>query len=469
MNIQTPSRHTLSRRRALKGVGATVALPFLEAMALPGSKVSGIAGDSPPVRLACLFMPNGVRQDRWTPEGTGSKFELSPILKPLQPFRDDIVVLSNLEHKASRPGDGHYVKCSGWLTGTTITKTIGKDINANGVSMDQIVAAEIGAQTKLASLELGTEHPMSGVDTNVNYTTLYANHIAWKSPTSPLPCELSPRAAFDRLFRNQSSGGAKSIENKRSVLDLVLDDAKALHKKISRDDQRKLDEYLDSVRTIEKRIASEEKSLGSGDNIDAGVFKAMRALDTRITKATGAAPGELGAAPRINPTEHVRLMMELMALAFWSDTTRVSTFMFAHAVSGRNFSFLDGVQGAHHEISHHKNDPGQLDQYQRINTWHTAQFAWFVERLKSIPEGSGTLLDNSMLLFGSGLRDGNSHNPHNLPLVLAGKAGGRIRSGRHLSYDPGTPMANLFVSMHQFTGMDVNSFADSTGKLKHLS
>lgn len=462
----------LSRRHVLRGVGATISLPLLEAMSPLGRAAaagSRSASGGAPVRIACLFMPNGVRQDRWTPEGEGRDFALSPILEPLAANRDDIVVLTNLEHRAADTGDGHYVKCSGWLTGTTITKTVGADINANGVSMDQVAAAAIGRDTRLPSIELGTEPPMSGVDRNVNYTTLYANHIAWKTPTTPLPCELNPRVAFDRLFRTPGPGHRRRAEDQQSILDLVLDDARSLRTRVGSDDRRKLDEYLESIRSVETRIEHEERELGAGANLAPEVLSELRRLDGRITEATGASPGSLGGAPRLDPTEHVRLMMDLMALAFWSDSTRVATFMFAHAVSNRNFSFLDGVSGSHHEISHHQNKEEQLDQYERINQWHVAQFAYFVDRLKAIREGESTLLDNSMLLFGSGLRDGNSHNPHNLPVVLAGRAGNRLDSGRHLVCEPGTPLANLYVSMHQFAGVETQRFADSDGPLRQLA
>ena len=467
--MQILSHKPLSRRHLLRGIGATLALPSLEIMA--PTRALAASGEGAPVRMACLFMPNGVRSDRWTPKGKNSSFELSPILSPLESLKNDILVLSNLEHKASKPGDGHYVKCSGWLTGTTITKTVGKDINANGISIDQLAAKAIGKETKLPSLELGTESPMSGVDTNVDYTKLYANHVAWKSPTSPLPCEINPRSAFDRLFRSKRAADSKSTGDDRSILDLVLEDAKRLHSTLGKDDQQKLDEYLDSVRSVEQRIDHEEKQLGSGDNLDPAVFSTMRQLDARIT-AKVAPPGEggIGSAPRIDPSEHVRLMMDVMHLAFWSDSTRISTFMFGHAVSGRNFSFLEGVNGGHHEISHHKNDPNQLDQYQRINTWHTRQFAYLVEKMKSTPEGSSNLLDNSLLLFGSGLRDGNSHSPHNIPLVLAGSGRGQVNQGRHVEYDRGTPFSNLLLAIHNIVSPNkITKFADSSNSLRRLS
>ena len=464
-NIQTNNWH-LSRRTMLRGAGATLALPFLDAMqplaAAPGK-------GAPPVRLACLFMANGVRTDRWTPKGS-NKMELSPILSPLEAIKEEILVLSGLSNRGSFTGDGHYVKTSGWLTGTTITKTTGSDINCNGISMDQLAAQQIGQDTKLPSIELGCEPTASGVDTNVNYTRLYASHIAWKKPTVPLPCEINPRVAFDRLFRARSKKGSKRAEDNKSVLDLVHQDAKRLQNKLGKIDQQKLDEYLESVREVERRIENEANQLGAGENIAPGLLKHMDALDKKISKAMGKASREeeLNSRPRLDHTEHVRLMMDIMVLAFWSDSTRVSTFMFGNAVSGRNFSFLKGVNGSHHSISHHKGNGEQLDQYQIINTWHVAQYAYMLERMKGIVEGDGTLLDHSMVLFGSALRDGNSHNPHNVPTVVAGKANGQLKSGRHLTYDKDTPLCSLYRGMLNRLGAKVGKFGDASTDLPNL-
>ncbi|MGB0774691.1 MAG: DUF1552 domain-containing protein [Akkermansiaceae bacterium] len=460
----------LPRRTILKGAGATMALPILEAMSPALLAANKNGGKSSPVRMACLFMANGVRSDKWTPSGSENDMKLSPILKPLEAMRDDILVLSGLSNKASFTGDGHYVKTAGWLTGTTITKTTGSNINANGMSIDQIAAKTIGQGTKLPSLELGTERTASGVDTNVNYTRLYASHIAWKAPKVPLPCEINPRVAFDRLFRAKSPKEKKNANDEKSVLDLVMEDAKRLHKDLGKNDQQKLEEYLESVREVERRIEHEANDLSAGNNLPADVVKQMEALDKRISKAMGKASREeeLHAMPRFNHTEHVRLMMDLMVLAFWSDSTRVSTFMFGNAVSGRNFSFLDGVSGNHHSISHHKGNGKQLDQYQRISTWHVEQYGYMLEKMKNIKEGDKTLLDNSMVLFGSGLRDGNSHNPRNVPTVLAGQAGGTLKTGRHLRSTKGTPLCALYHGMLKRVGAPVKKIGDAQKELPKL-
>ena len=452
----------MSRRAALRGLGATIALPFLDAMA-PTSRA---AQAKPfPTRIGVLFMPNGVRQDRWTPEGEGKDFKFSPILQPLERHRADINVLTQLGHANCRGGDGHYAKTANWLTGTAIEKTTGKNLRC-GVSMDQVFAQQAGSLARFPSLELGTEPVMTGVDFNVNYTMLYGSHVAWRTPTSPLPPEINPRFVFDRLFRdNPEQRKASALENK-SVLDLVMSDAKALRGRVGADDQRRLDEYLESIRSLEQRIEADIARVASGENLDPAAKAAITQLDQRITTAM-AQQKDPGSNLRLDHTEHSRLMMELMTLAFWNDTTRVSTFMFGWAVSGKSFTFLDGVKQGHHECSHHENKPEKLEQYQKINTWHTEQFAHLLDRMKSIKEGDGTLLDHTLLLFGSSMRDGNAHSPKNLPLVLAGHGGG-LTGGRHLVSPTDTPLCNLFLSMHQLGGLKTDRFGDSTGPLKGL-
>ncbi|MEX1114970.1 MAG: DUF1552 domain-containing protein [Akkermansiaceae bacterium] len=464
-NIQT-NRWMLERRMLLKGLGATLALPVLDAMR-PLMAATGNGGNFP-VRMALLYMPNGVRADRWTPEGDGSRFKLSPILSPLESHREDILVLTGLENKASFSGDGHYVKTGGWLTGTTIAKTTGSDINAGGISMDQIAAREIGSTCKLPSLELGTEPVATGVDTNVNYTRLYASHISWKTPTVPLPCELNPRVAFDRLFRTKSAEGKKQDSDQQSVLDLVRDDARRLQSKLGQADRQKLDQYLESIREVERRIEQEANSLGAGENLSPEVLANIDALDKRITSAMGKASREeeLNSRPRFDHGEHSRIMLDLMVLAFWSDSTRVSTFMFGNDVTNRNFSFIDGVNDGHHSVSHHKNNQDALTQYEKINRWHVEQYAYMLDQMKGIKEGDGTLLDHSMVAFGSPIRDGNSHNPRNVPIVVAGKANGQMRTGRHLNFDAGTPLCSLWVSMLDKAGAKTSKLADADSGLR---
>lgn len=452
----------------LKGVGAMMSLPMLEAM---GPFTATAASNSSrkgkhPVRLAVLYMPNGVNPHAWTPKGVGREFELSPILEPLASHKNDLLVLTELWNAASNTGDGHYVKTGGFLTGTTITRTTGSDLRSGAVSMDQVVAQHVGNLTPLPSLELGIEPPATGVDTNVGYTQLYGAHISWSTPVTPLAKELNPKLAFDRLFRSNTASRRAEAARDQSVIDLVLEDARRLQRKLGQADQQKLNEYLDSVRSVEKRIEFDAKRQRADVLEDPLARQAIEDLGRRIDVYSD--PARVSER-RGNHTEHVKLMLDLMVLGFWTDSTRVSTFMFGNAVSGRNFSFLDGVKGGHHQTSHHENDKEKLEQYKRINTWHMAQLAYMLDKMKAVKEGEGNLLDNSMVLFGAGMRDGNAHNPHNLPVVLAGRGGGTLSPGRHLVYEKNTPLCNLYVSMLNRLGTPMEKFSDSTGELPGLS
>jgi hypothetical protein len=362
-------------------------------------------------------------------------------------------------------GDGHYVKTAAFLTGTTITRTTGSDLRCGAVSMDQVAAGRIGNLTPLPSLELGIEPVTTGVDTNVGYTRLYGAHISWNTATTPLAKEINPQLAFDRLFRSSSNSAQRAVPD-RSVVDLVMEDAKRLQHRVGKADQQKLNEYLEAVRSVERRIEFDARRKTLEYTEDPLVRVEIEKLGGRI-KSFYADPAQ--ASERSGDhSEHVRLMLDIMVLAFWSDSTRISTFMFGNAVSNKNFSFLEGVKGAHHEMSHHENKEDKLEQYKRINTWHVAQTAYMLEKMDSIPEGEGTLLDNSMVLFGAGMRDGNAHNPHDLPVLLAGRAGGTLASGRHLVYPKNTQLCNLYQSMLRRMGTPVERFSDSTGELEGL-
>lgn len=459
----------ISRRTLLRGVGTTLGLPLLEAMLPAGAATSQQRPNEPtrpPVRLAFLYMANGVNPKTWTPEATGADYPLSPALEPLGPLRNEVLVLTNLWNKATDTGDGHYVKTAGWLTGTTITKTSGDDIRSNGVSVDQMVAQHIGNLTPLPSLELGIEPVTTGVDINVGYTRLYGSHIAWSSPTTPVAKEIDPRLAFDRLFRSRAREMSAHPELDRSVLDLVREDAGRLKKRLGHADQLKLDEYLDAVRAVEKRIAFDVLRQRDTVREDPAARAAVESLGRRID-AYYADPARVSERSG-DPTEHCRLMLDILALAFWTDSTRVGTFMFGNAVSGRNFAFLDPAMGGHHQTSHHENDAGKLEQYTRMNAWHVRQYAYLLERLRSIREGDGTLLDRSTIVFGAGLRDGNSHNPHNLPILVGGRSGGTLSPGRHLVFPKDTPLSNLHLALLRRMGVPAERFADSTAELPGL-
>lgn len=455
----------LSRRTMLKGMGVTMALPWLEAMQ-PAARALAAPARRAPVRLAFLYMANGVNPHTWTPEGAGRGFRLSPSLAPLADFQDDLLVLTQLWNGATNTGDGHYVKTAGWLTGTTITKTTGAEIRSNGVSLDQVVAQRLGNLTPLPSLELGIEPVTTGVDINVGYTRLYGSHISWSSPSTPVAKEINPRLAFDRLFRSQAGAAGGDPARDRSVLDLVLADARRLRGQVGRNDQLKLDEYFESVRAVERRIEFETRRKAEETLSDPLALREVEKLDRRIADYF-ADPARVSERSG-NHTEHVRLMLDILALAFWTDATRVGTFMFANAVSGRNFSFLDPAFGGHHQTSHHEGDATKLQHYTRMVAWHVEQYAYLLGRLRSFREGDGTVLDHSMIVFGAGLRDGNSHSPRNLPTLVAGRGGGTLATGRHVTYAPDTPLANLYLGLLRRAGVAAERFSDSTGELAGL-
>lgn len=451
-------RKTISRRKMLQGLGVCVALPFLEAMTPAGMSVARYVEKIRPKRLAVFYFPNGVRADHWTPIGWGTDFELSRTLKPLEPFKRELMVLSELKNRKVdvRGTDGHYAKTAPFLTCNNIIKTTGSNIDVQGVSMDQVAARTIGRETMFPSLEYGIDPITSGVDQNVGYTRLYGSAISWTSPNQPCTKEIDPHHAFNRLFRTVvpgKSGGGQDPWRK-SVLDLVMDDAKRLNKHLGAADQNKMSEYLESVRSVEKRLTSQEKLRDFEANITPDIRKELVKLNVRLEDYVEVNSG-------YDVTKKVRLMMDINALALWSDATRITTFMFGNSVSNRNFSFLDGVTGNHHTISHHRSNDRLLEMYSKINYWHTEQFAYFLERLQSMKEGDRNVLDQSMVLFGSSLRDGNSHQATNLPLVLAGKGGGTLKTGQNLQFEKETPLANLYLAMLNALDVKVDEFGDS--------
>ncbi len=453
----------ISRRRMLKGMGACIALPFLEAMALPGAG-SSVYGKSS-VRTAFLFMPNGVHPEHWTPEKIGSDFNLTRQLLPLEKFKKDIVVMGELMNRNSlfKGADGHYAKSASLLTCMPIKQTIGDNISSGGISVDQVIASNVSHETLFPSLEYGLDRITTGVDINVGFTRLYGSSISWQSPSQPLSKEIDPRLAFDRLFRSFVPG-VKMKEDpwKQSVLDLVMDDAKSLKNNLGRSDQDKVSEYLESIRSVEKRISNSDNKEKFAANITPDIRRELTRVNQNIDEYVEMYAG-------VDITEKTRLMLDIMALAFWSDASRVSTFMFGNSVSDRNFSFLDGVKGNHHSISHHMEKKDTLEEYMRIVTWHVEQYAYFLQKLKGIKEGDKTLLDNSMILFTSDLRDGNRHSPKNLPIVLAGNGGGKIRTGQNLIFDKETPLANLYLTMINALNIEQKQFGDSTRTLSEIT
>ncbi|MFT5302193.1 MAG: hypothetical protein ACI87E_000684 [Mariniblastus sp.] len=445
-------KQNTSRRQFLRGASVALGLPILPSLAWASSGRAGeaVALESSPLRTAFIYFPNGVWEKAWVPEKSGADFELTPSLQPLADIRDDVMVLSGLDKQNSHGGDGHYAKTANFLTGMPVAKTTGKNISSGGVSVDQLIAQSIGNETPLPSLELGTEPVISGIDSNVGYTRLYGSHISWQSANRPVAKEINPQIVFERLFgRSGSPLGDQDSAAQRRLLDHVLDDAKTIRRGLGRDDQFKLDEYIDSVRAVERRLEFASRR-------DGAVRPRPNSVDT--LRATVEESSN-------SFREKIDLMLDMIVLAFQTDSTRVCSFMFANDVSGRNFSFLDGVQGGHHELSHHENNDQKIAQYQKINQWHVAQFARMIAKMKAIPEGDGTLLDHSMVLFGSSFSDGNRHDPDNLPILLGGRGNGAIQPGRHLAAEGQVPLCNLYLAMLQSYGFDLESFGDSTQPL----
>ncbi len=437
----------ISRRTVLRGLGTAVALPMLEAM-LPTYSIAGQAKKAPPRRLAFFYVPNGKHMADWTPKAEGA-LQLPYILEPLKNVRDELLVLTGLTLDKARPhGDGpgdHARAMASFLTGRQAKKTHGADIRI-GVSVDQLAASKIGAATRFPSLELGCDRGMNSGNCDSGYSCAYSANLSWRSESTPNAKEVNPRLVFDRLFANQVKGQVDPQKAKReryqaSILDFVREDADQLKKKLGATDRRKLDEYLTSVREIEARIHRTEEVVVDGS--------------MKLNKPVGI-PGSY--------QEHIRLLADLMVLAFQADLTRIGTFVFANDGSNRSYRFI-GVPEGHHDLSHHGNDKRKHAKLRQINRFHITQFAYFLEKLKAVKEGNGTLLDNCMVVYGSGISDGNRHNHDDLPILLAGRAGGALKAGRHLRYDRETPLTNLYLAMLERVGIEEKSFGDSTGVL----
>lgn len=450
--------HKISRRTILRGLGTSLALPLLEAMSPAVAAAESVAaGSAAPVRLAFCFVPNGVNLKNWVPQRAGSDYEMPWSLQPLGAMRDDLLVLTGLTHDKGRAnGDGagdHARSASVFLTGSQPVKTHGAGIRV-GISIDQAAARRLGDRTKFPSLEFGCDGGRNSGNCDSGYSCAYSNNISWTSETTPNSKEVDPRRAFDRLFgngkeREMEKNKAQRLHRRLSILDFILDDARRLNTRLGSHDRSKLDEYFIGMRDIEKRLAR--------------VHSASSASEFEAPKGLPDAPGR-----RMAFKQHVNLMTDLMVLAFQGDLTRVSTLMFARAGSNRSYREVS-VPDGHHGLSHHQGRESNLEKIRRIDRFHVEQFAYFLEKLKGVKEGEGTLLDNCMVLYGSGISDGNRHNNENLPLLLAGRGGGSVDTGRHIIYERETPVCNLFVSMLERAGASVDSFGDSTGALRDLS
>jgi hypothetical protein len=438
----------LSRRTVLRGLGTAVALPWLEAMG-PLTSWAGPTTKAPaPNRLCVLYAPNGKHMADWTPKAEGAGFELSPTLQPLAPVKDELLVLTNLTaDKARDHGDGggdHARALAAFLTGCQPRKTDGTDIRA-GISVDQVAAARIGDQTRLPSLEIGAEGGAMAGNCDSGYSCVYSSTMSWRSATTPVPKEVNPKLIFERLFGNGTDPNrARRDVNRKSVLDYVREDSRALETQLGAEDRRKLDEYFSSVRDLEQRID--------------------RAARLPEPKAPAMALPK--GIPASYP-EHLDLLCDLIVLAFQADVTRVCTFVLANEGSNRPYAFA-GVSEGHHDLSHHENNPAKQAKISQINRFHTTKLAYLLQKLKATPEGDGNLLDHSMVVYGSGNSDGNRHNHDDLPILLAGKGCGTLETGRHLRFPKETPLNNLWLTLLDRMQINVPTLGDSTGRLNGL-
>lgn len=445
------TRKQLSRRTMLRGFGTALALPFLDAMApafATHRDVARIAG----TRLAFAYVPNGVTMQEWTPASIGRGFELTRILKPLAPVREHVTVLSGLAQiNAKALGDGpgdHARAAAAYLTGVHPRKTDGANIQ-NGVSIDQIVARHFEGQTRFGSLELGTEYGGTVGNCDSGYSCAYTNSLAWHNETTPLPPEINPRLVFERLF-GASRDGETPAEAKqrqqfqRSVLDTVQDDTQRLMRELGPTDRRKMDEYLYAVRDVEKRL---ERSA------------AEALVDVEMQKPAGI-PAKF--------SDHLSVMYDLITIAFQTNSTRVATLMVGREGSRRTYREI-GIGDAHHPLSHHQKNPEKIEKITQINEFHMRLFAGFLEKLRQTPDGEGSLLENTIVVYGSCIGDGNRHNHDDLPVVIAGGKSAGLRGDRHLAFEQGTPMTNLYLSILDRMGAPIDQFGDSTGRLEELS
>ena len=445
------TKKCLARRTFLRGLGTTLALPLLDSM-IPALAAPGASAAKSPVRLGFVYHPTGMIMKQWTPSAEGAGFVFMPTMKALEPFRERLVVLSGLAQVNGRalgdgPGD-HAREGASWLTGVHPKKTEGAGIHC-GVSADQIAARELGKQTQLASLELGLESPSLAGGCDSGYSCAYTNTVSWRGETTPLPVDFNPRAVFERLFGDSDSSDARTrlamLDERRSILDYLAGSVDRLETKLGPGDRSKLSEYLEAVRDIERRIQKAEQQ-------------------------NAAAPFPTMERPSSVPDtfeDHARLMMDLQVIAFQTDLTRVITFMLGRAGSNRPYPAI-GISDGHHSITHHQNNPVKITSVAKIDAHLVSQFAYYLEKLKATPDGDGSLLDHSLIVYGSSLSDGNVHTHHDLPTVLAGGGAG-MRGGRHLLYPKDTPLNNLLLSLLDKAGVRTEKFGDSTGELKYLS
>ena len=440
------TKKSLPRRTFLRGVGATLALPLLDSM-IPARTLLAQTAAKPLPRLGFVYVPHGAIYDKWTPATTGAGFEFTPILKPLEPFRDYVNVVSGLGHKAADTTAVHSLSPTTWLSGVRPKATQGVDAFA-GVTADQIAAQAIGQDNPLPSMELATEDHSGLIGScDRDYGCIYMNTLSWRTPETPLPMEINPRKVFERMF---GQGGSPSerlarIQEDRSILDAITKEASALQLQLGPSDRLTMNQYLENVREIERRIQRAEKSQGDAD--------------LQLPARPAGVPFDF--------EEHVALMYELMALSYQANITRVITFMVSREVSNRTYTQV-GVTDGHHAISHHQNRAEKMAKNVLIQTFNVNQFKGFLEKLKSMPDGDGSLLDHTLLLYGSNMSNSNAHDHFPLPNLVVGGAAGKMKGGRHLKYADHTPMTNLLVTMLDKVGVKQETLGDSTGTLENL-
>jgi len=442
----------LPRRTVLRGLGTALALPFLDGM-VPALQALRNTAANPIRRFGAVYVPNGMEMRQWTPKGEGQNFEFSRILKPLEAFRNQVNILSGLADKPAIPRQGegvgdHARAASTWLTGVHVKKTEGPDIRA-GQSLDQLIAQQVGQATQLASLELALDSVEVLGACDQGYSCAYANTISWRTPTTPLPMENDPRAVFERLFGAADSTDAAArlarLREDRSVLDFVSAEANGLKRSLGAADSSKLTQYLDAVRDVERRIQTAERQADR----EMPVFEQPIGIPDTFE-------------------QHAKLMYDLWLLAFQTDLTRVGTFMMGKEVTGRSYPEI-GVSSGHHGVSHHQNDPKQLEALAKINNYHIQMFSHFLDKMSNTPDGDGSLLDHTLLLYGTGISDGNLHFHLDLPMLVAGGAAGNLKGGRHLQYHDDSPLTNLYLAVLDKLGIPVEHFGDSTGQIEYLT
>jgi hypothetical protein len=442
------TKKAIPRRTVLRGIGATVALPLLESMVPPFTARVKTAA-RPVSRLGIIYTGNGVAPGHFIPAAEGAGYELTSVLQPLAAFRDRMLVLTGIDNPAAlaregEPRGGHGRVAPAFLTGVHAKPTIGADFQG-GTSIDQIAARHLGAETRLASLELAVDTPDFGGTCDTGFSCVYTNTISWASPTQPLPMDNNPRSIFERMFGDSGSTDPAAqrarLQERASVLDAIGDKARALNARVGSADRARLDDYLESIRAIERGIEKAEE---------------QSARELPLVAQPAGVPDTFEA--------HVKMLFDLQVLAFQADITRVSTFMLSRELSGRAYREL-GVSEGFHAISHHGNDPQKIAAMAKINVYHAMLVGYFLERLQATQDGDGSLLDHAMIFFGSGMGNSNEHNPRELPLILAGGGSGTLRSGRHVRYPAGTVLSNLYVTLFDKLGVPVRAIGESTGAL----